>query len=73
MVFYSFFLGWGLGGGGLGGCVWVCFFCFSFVEENFKFKGILFIQNRATIVKDAKTHWEGIMSPIITVEAHKGV
>lgn len=28
---------------------------------------------RATIVKDAKTHWEGIMSPIITVEAHKDI
>ncbi|XP_062605813.1 uncharacterized PE-PGRS family protein PE_PGRS54-like [Saccostrea cucullata] len=28
---------------------------------------------RATIVKDAKTHWEGIMSPIITVEAHRDI
>lgn len=37
-------MGWGWGlGGGLGGCVWVFFVCFSFVEENFKFKGILFI------------------------------
>lgn len=69
-VFLGFFFGCFFMGGS---CCWCDFFGFSFFVENFKSKRILFIQNRATIVKDAKTHWEGIMSSIITVEAHKGV